>query len=583
MAVKKKKGSVASKIHKKGLGKVPSKLYPSVHFISQKKPTANLPNSTTQVDNIKKMKGMQPPKSAVHSKKQSGHSHSNASAREISAAKEIKLDSGRTERLVKRSISKKQAPPPFSLSASDFSTVTSAETSSSSAFLPAINAYPIRMVPPKRRYASPMQSLIINLNPRITTITSFRRRSQYAICMKLQDKLSYLIKKGICLPTEYAHSEQVNTLSICQQFSQDNHNTMLLDDARLRYYREAMHYRLSKPSTSKEHAVDGKRILEIGTGPHAVLAVNAINSGAKFVDALEVNYESSQQAKHTLEQYGFHQIAVHFAHSKTFPLQDKHYDLIIHEILGDFMSQEGVADVLCDIQKRLGYFPRSIPYAASSVICPAMFPEPDDIRCPSSTFPERTIISPKRILFQSVQLNFQQMQLSDFQAFETLHFEEDVSSQLRQSVILEFSILRPGLMAGLLCGIDVEIHPNVFFGTRYVGQTNSWYTTLILLPEEIQVETRDIVYVKCMADLQNYDEIDMPRRFSKSSLPPTLCISRPTYQFEVTVKRQRVSTSVAPTTNRPISYKIIKHFQPIKIPFAEQAPRVYKPHPSSSS
>lgn len=63
-------------------------------------------------------------------------------------------------------------------------------------------------------------------------------------------------------------------------------------------------------------------------------------------------------------------------------LEGVSYDMVIHEILGDFASQEGAADVIRDIQERSATIPQSIPFAARTFVGVSELPSPCCIKCP---------------------------------------------------------------------------------------------------------------------------------------------------------------------------------------------------------
>lgn len=50
----------------------------------------------------------------------------------------------------------------------------------------------------------------------------------------------------------------------------------------------------------------------------------------------------------------------------------------------------------------------------------------------------------------------------------------------------------------------MEIFPGHYFGTFRCGETDSWYTSIILLPEEVWVHEGDIVEVHTRSDMRNY-------------------------------------------------------------------------------
>ncbi|CAD2092299.1 conserved Plasmodium protein, unknown function [Plasmodium vinckei brucechwatti] len=133
---------------------------------------------------------------------------------------------------------------------------------------------------------------------------------------------------------------------------------------------------------NKDCYVYNKNIIEIGTGPLSLLSINAILNGAKHVDALEVNKDASEIAKKLIEGYNLEDyIRVINCYSKVYAYReeannkrikkknffqnlfknnlDEHscknfnYDLIISEVIGDFASQEGVADIYLDLHKKI--------------------------------------------------------------------------------------------------------------------------------------------------------------------------------------------------------------------------------------
>ncbi|CDI82663.1 Conserved Plasmodium protein, related [Eimeria praecox] len=390
--------------------------------------------------------------------------------------------------------------------------------------------------------------------------------SAYFPDWSLNQKLDLLLKMGIVATTKVNESEEVHTLSICGQFAEENHLAMLQDSDRVSYYRKAMYWTGEAKSGGKR-LVEGRRILEIGTGPICLLSINAVNAGAKHVVAVEASRPSHCRAKKFVEAIGMsHKIDILHGYSKRVPAPlFKNPEVVIHEIIGDFASQEGVADALLDVQERTGSIPLSIPFGAETLICPASLPEPEHFLYPAHSYEGRSILSPRRILLQSVRLNTSHLLLcEDFQAFETLKFQSPMKDQMEQRKTLKFVISRPGCMAGLLAVIKIEIYPGMFFGTFRNGETDSWYTSLVLLPEEVQVEPGDTISVESCADMRNYSKVRSAKQPQKSGSKmdssPVL-VSKPTYSFTVTVYKPSFSF------RRPF-----KSFPPIVIPFEEQAP-----------
>ncbi|KAL8425104.1 hypothetical protein Efla_001493 [Eimeria flavescens] len=393
-----------------------------------------------------------------------------------------------------------------------------------------------------------------------------RRTSAYLLGWSLNQKLELLLQMGVVALTEVNDSEEVHTLSICGQFAEENHLAMLQDSDRVSHYRKAMQW-TGEPSSGGRKLVEGRRVLEIGTGPVCLLSINAVNAGAAHVVALEASRPSHCRAKKFVEAIGMsHKIDVVQGFSKRIPAEVfKKPELIIHEIIGDFASQEGVADAILDVQRRTGTLPLSIPFGAETLVCPASLPEPEHFLYPAHSYEGRSILSPRRILLQSVRLNTSHLLLSDgFQAFETLHFQKPMSDQMEQRKTLTFVISKPGCMAGLLAVIKIEIFPGQYFGTFRNGETDSWYTSLVLLPEEVDVEAGDTVKLESFADLRNYSSVGPPKQMQKSGAKTeasSLLVSKPTYTFTVSIFRPSFSLR-----------KPLKSFAPIVVSFEEQAP-----------
>lgn len=104
----------------------------------------------------------------------------------------------------------------------------------------------------------------------------------------------------------------------------------------------------------------------------------------------------------------------------------------------------------------------------------------------------------------------------------------------------------------------------MFFGTFRNGETDSWYTSLVLLPEEVKVEPGDTISVESCADMRNYSKVcsaKQPQKSGSKTESSSVLVSKPTYSFTVSVYKPSFSF------RRPF-----KSFPPIVVPFEEQAP-----------
>ncbi|ORM40173.1 Tubulin polyglutamylase TTLL6 [Babesia sp. Xinjiang] len=433
-----------------------------------------------------------------------------------------------------------------------------------------------------------------------------RRRPRWGNQFTLKDKINKFIETGVATRTDVCDGSP-NTLSICTQFELSNHEAMVADVDRVHYYRAAIFwsghdntdgssghltkdsvsgsnfdfegkgdcdgnvssgegdiqlYGKSSTNTSSNSAdinsstavsyyCNNKKVLEVGTGPMCVLAMNALNAGAKFVDALEVSSSAARLAGKLMAAYGVsNKIRVFNCHSKNFFFdtasffgltkgdqfasrevvlpKEPPYDMIISEILGDFCSQEGVADVILDIQRRILFNNpeyikkvKSIPTAASTMFVPCVFPDADNVMNKALLHDEMTIFSPSYKMMQSVGLKIDNLQLcTDWRIFEELHLEEWMQPQMCQHYESCFTITSSGPMCGFLVGIDVEIRPNEHFGTKF-GHCESWYSNIILYDKEYHVHYGDIVVARSVANLTNY--------MTANCLGDKIQASRPSY------------------------------------------------------
>ncbi|GFE53074.1 hypothetical protein BaOVIS_004780 [Babesia ovis] len=409
-----------------------------------------------------------------------------------------------------------------------------------------------------------------------------RRRPRWANGLTLRDKINKFVDTEVATRTDVCDGTP-NTLSICNQFELSNHEAMVADVDRVHYYRAAIFWsghespdestealsssaKIQNSSngctkvdvgddrngTNEVSATSGckscdsdkgkiekyycsnKKVLEVGTGPMCVLAMNALNAGAKFVDALEVSTSAARLAGKLMAAYGVSdKIKVFNCHSKNFffdtanffglTLQDQAkkteielpphppYDMIISEILGDFCSQEGAADVFLDIQRRVLFNKpeyinkvKSIPTSAATMFVPCVFPDADNVTNKAKLHDEMTIFSPRYKMMQSVGLKIDNLPLSAvWQTMEVLQFEKWMQPQMCQHYESYFDITSSGPMCGFLVGIDVEIRPNEHFGTRF-GHCESWYTNVILFDQEYYVHRGDVVVARTVANMTHY-------------------------------------------------------------------------------
>jgi len=116
---------------------------------------------------------------------------------------------------------------------------------------------------------------------------------------------------------------------------------MTLDTIRTARYERAI----------KRH-VAARRVLDLGTGAHLLLARIARQAGAKHIDALEANSESFQAARSFAKKARLDDtIAVHEGYSFDIKMAQP-CDILIHEIVGEIASSEGALLAVQDAARR---------------------------------------------------------------------------------------------------------------------------------------------------------------------------------------------------------------------------------------
>ncbi|CBZ54494.1 conserved hypothetical protein [Neospora caninum Liverpool] len=226
------------------------------------------------------------------------------------------------------------------------------------------------------------------------------------------------------------------------------------------------------------------------------------------------------------------------------------FDLIIHEIIGDICSNEGVADVVDDIQARTGCCPASVPYAARTWFTPCELPRPRHILFPHHRYPLRTLLSPNRVLLQSVDMQFAGLRLSDqFAPLEELLFEEPMRPQLLQKRQAHFRCLRSGKLCGLLLCNEVEVLKGVSIDNRESSAASHWYTNVALLKREIRVRKGDVIVVHSCADLRNYQHVDVREGSTLADVEEIHYAARPG-KAPPSSKPKLVSSSAGKTATR---------------------------------
>ena len=155
--------------------------------------------------------------------------------------------------------------------------------------------------------------------------------------------------------------------ALCERYTDETYATMRDDEMRTRAYLSAI-----------ERHAPGKLCLDIGTGALALLAIIAARAGAEHVFAIEANADAAAAARQTVAAEGLEaRITIIEGYSTDVTLP-RRVDLLLHEIIGEIASAEGVVAAVLDAGERHlrsgAPPPVSIPARARTLLAPCEFP-----------------------------------------------------------------------------------------------------------------------------------------------------------------------------------------------------------------
>ena len=160
--------------------------------------------------------------------------------------------------------------------------------------------------------------------------------------------------------------------SFVEGFSDEAYAEMLHDESRTPFFERAIRERLAE-SPPKTLAV-----LDIGTGPFAILSILAAEAGARKVYALEVNPEAAKRARKAIAAAGWRDvIEVLDGFSTTLPALPERVDVVVSEVVGSIASEEGLYATIQDAHARFVKAPHRrdswIPHRVETWAAPASY------------------------------------------------------------------------------------------------------------------------------------------------------------------------------------------------------------------
>lgn len=248
-----------------------------------------------------------------------------------------------------------------------------------------------------------------------------------------------------------------------------------------------------------------KVVLDIGCGALALLAIMASEANASKIYAIEINELAYLNAKQLIHDKGLqNKIEILNGHSNDLQLPEK-CDLIVHEIIGEIGSCEGVYAVIEDAKKKFLKSTDSeiwsIPDYVQTYLTPVEFPDIEywqsleqkiiaNEQCKTINlwnFPERHYLSNDWMLWEHIQFNDNTKLCNQFQ-------NEHV-----------FVAQKNGVLGGLLASIEIGVDKENILSNKGINNNCMWANKLMILDSKIEIERGDLIHVNAKTDASNVE------------------------------------------------------------------------------
>lgn len=245
-------------------------------------------------------------------------------------------------------------------------------------------------------------------------------------------------------------------------------------------------------------------VLDLGTGALALLAHRAAAAGARQVYAVEVSKFAAEKAQAGLRDNDA--ISVIHGQSQEIELPEK-VDVIVHEILGEIASREGVVASLRDAERFLSAAARkrswSVPSRARTFLAPAEMPNPRYFEA----FKARTgtllaMPGPGTRMLRFPNLPVSDCILAEPEIFEDLHWGEgEDKMKLHQKRVMRFRVMREGILSGFVFFITVHF-PTETIPVSSADEESHWANSFCMVDCPTAVEPGDSLEVESEVDLR---------------------------------------------------------------------------------
>lgn len=326
-------------------------------------------------------------------------------------------------------------------------------------------------------------------------------------------------------------SLNIDTSALCIGYNDKIYQDMKNDRNRTLFYENAI-----------RKYCPHKTVVDIGCGSLLLLSTMAADpniGNAKNVYAMEINECAFKEAENNLKQLisdsknandqNFTNIELFNGHSKviSLPNNDK-CDIIVHEIIGEISTCEGVFSTIRDAKKRFLNHSNdvwSIPHSIKTFLTPVEFPDSQYWQSLS----EKVIDSGSEM--KSINLwNFPLRHFicygpkNDSSKYEDIHWGiwEDIIFNQRMNSMeseldlnmdnMQFVCSKNSTIGGLLTSIEICVDaysqiPSILSNKNVSNNNCMWANKLIIFDEKLAVNKNDIICVSACSDVENDDNI----------------------------------------------------------------------------
>ena len=308
-------------------------------------------------------------------------------------------------------------------------------------------------------------------------------------------------KDGVRTAKRVRALESFSFAAQARSYDASSTSTMENDRQRMRLYSAAL-----------SEVVEGKVVMDIGTGDNGILAQLALQAGAKHVHAVEIREGAAKSAQATLERLYPGKATVFCGNVAKLHRRDtvllaalREAEVFVHEIFGTIASEEGIVQIFRALRsaRSTDTVLQSVPQRAETLISPVTRP----------TKIARAVTTADQSLWQGYAECAPEAQLAPPQAAEALEFES-VDDVLCPQRPLIFRAGRAGLWDALHLQLKLVSHRHELVSE---GATTNWEDIFVAVPRTVLLRKGEQVRLRfqtiCHDDACEYKiSIESPKR-----------------------------------------------------------------------